>query len=81
MFHWNKTFQFNKLYIHPLIGWVQQYCTEDEVSDYGKEIETLLLDDTSGIILFGKNCLELGLVELEESILDDDGSTDSSSDG
>jgi protein SHQ1 len=72
---------FNKLYIHPLIGWVQQYCTEDEVSDYGKEIETLLLDDTSGIILFGKNCLELGLVELEESILDDDGSTDSSSDG
>jgi protein SHQ1 len=71
---------FNKLYIHPLIGWVQQYCTEDEVLDYGKEIETLLLNDTSGI-LFGKNCLELGLVELEESMLDDDGSTDSSSDG
>ena len=72
---------FNKLYIYPLIGWIQQYCTEDEVLDYGKEIETLLLNDTSGLLLFGKNCLGLGLVELEESMLDDDGSTDSSSDG
>lgn len=70
---------FNKLYVHPLISWVQQHCTEDEVQEYGKEIETLLLNDQSGA-LFGKKCLELGLVELEESVLDDDyGSTDSSS--
>jgi len=68
---------FNKLYIHPLIGWVQQHCTEDEVLDYGKEIETLLLEDNPLGTLFGKNCMGLGLVELEESsILDDNESTD-----
>ena len=76
---------FNKLYIDPLISWVQE-CNEGEVRDVGKEIEALVSgtnesDDDASPGVFGKDCLGLGLVELENSLLlscDDGGSTSSS---
>jgi hypothetical protein len=77
---------FNKLYIDPLISWVQE-CNEDEVRDVGREIEALLVydanenDDDASSGVFGKDCLGLGLVELENSLLrpcDDKNSTSSS---
>ncbi len=66
---------FNKLYIDPLIGWMQQ-CEEKEVQDFGREVHEMLSDgDGDGTL--GKECLDLGLVELEESFLayDDDSSS------
>eukprot|EP01082_Thalassiosira_pseudonana_P004925 g4521.t1 g4521 contig15:1196506-1198417(-) len=66
---------FNKLYIDPLIGWMQQ-CEEKEVQDFGREVHEMLSDgDGDGTL--GKECLNLGLVELEESFLayDDDSSS------
>ncbi|KAL3822902.1 hypothetical protein ACHAXA_010685 [Cyclostephanos tholiformis] len=37
---------FNKLYIDPLISWVQE-CNESEVRDFGREIEALLVNETN----------------------------------
>jgi len=60
---------FNKLYINPLLGWIQR-CEEDEVIEFGKEVK-----DALGLNLLKDN-LGLGLVELESSFLE---STTSSS--
>ena len=60
---------FNKLYIDPLLGWIQR-CDEDEVIEFGKEVK-----DSLGLNLLKDN-LGLGLVELESSFLE---STTSSS--
>ena len=84
----------NKLYIDPLISWIQE-CSESKVRDFGREIEALLVNDTnenddgtsSGV--FGKDCMGLGLVELEKSLHAcdnensdrDDDSDDGSNDG
>ncbi|KAL7448576.1 hypothetical protein ACHAWC_001340 [Mediolabrus comicus] len=69
---------FNKLYIDPMIGWVQQ-CEEDEVQQFGIEVEQLCKssDDDFGIEVeqlckssdddvLGKQCLGLDLVGIEE---------------
>jgi len=56
---------FNKLYIDPLIGWVQR-CEENEVQQFRREIEGIL--DNPGSL--GKQCLDLDLVELEKSFFD-----------
>ncbi|KAL3803046.1 hypothetical protein ACHAW5_006870 [Stephanodiscus triporus] len=78
---------FNKLYIDPLISWVQE-CNESEVRVFGREIEAVLVDDanenedgtSSGV--FGKDCMGLGLDELEKSLLTcDDGNSISPSEG
>lgn len=55
---------FNKLYIDPSIGWIQQ-LEEIEVHEYGKELEALLLANNGGLLC--KQRLGLGLVELEKS--------------
>ena len=60
---------FNKLYIDPLLGWIQR-CDEEEVIEFGKEVKNAL-----GLNLLKDN-LGLGLVELESSFLE---STTSSS--
>jgi len=60
---------FNKLYIGPLLGWIQR-CEETEVIEFGKEVK-----DALGLNLLKDN-LGLGLVELESSFLE---STTSSS--
>jgi len=60
---------FNKLYIDPLLDWIQR-CEEDEVIEFGKEVK-----DALGLNLLKDN-LGLGLVELESSFLE---STTSSS--
>ena len=64
---------FNKLYIDPLIGWMQQ-AEENEVQLFGREIERLLM----GSDLLRKQCLNLNLIELEKSLIechDDEKST------
>ena len=63
---------FNKLYIDPLLGWIQQ-LEEVVVQKFGKELE-----DVIGSNVLGKDTVGLGLVELE-SLLYDDESTSSSS--
>ena len=56
---------FNKLYVDPLLAWVQR-CEEDEVTRFGLELE-----DTLGCKdVLCKDSLGLGLVELEQSFLD-----------
>lgn len=54
---------FNKLYIDPLLGWIQR-CEETEVIEFGKEVK-----DALGLNLLKDN-LGLGLVELESSFLE-----------
>ena len=54
---------FNKLYIDPLLGWIQR-CEEEEVIEFGKEVK-----DALGLNLLKDN-LGLGLVELESSFLE-----------
>lgn len=65
---------FNKLYIDPLIGWIQQ-CEENEVQEFGREMDGLLIDPD----LLGKQCLDLDLVELEKSFFDCENEEESSS--
>lgn len=56
---------FNKLYIDPLIGWIQQ-CEESEVQAFGSEVEDSLAHPDS----LGKQHLQLGLVELEKEFFE-----------
>jgi len=56
---------FNKLYTDPLIGWVQR-CEENEVQQFGREVEDLMNDPD----LLGKQYLDLDLVEREKSFFD-----------
>lgn len=58
---------FNKLYIDPLIGWIQR-CEESEVLDFGKEI-LLSTSDDNDFDLFGKDSLGLDLLEREKIFL------------
>ena len=54
---------FNKLYIDPMIGWVQQ-CEENEVQQFGIEVEQLCKSSDDDVL--GKQCLGLDLVGIEE---------------
>ncbi|KAL7545407.1 hypothetical protein ACHAWF_008753 [Thalassiosira exigua] len=83
---------FNKMYIDPLIGWIQQ-CGESEVQEFGKEIENISahkeqptskvnhVDDVQELDVLDKEHLGLGLIELEKSFFegyDDEESTSTS---
>lgn len=73
---------FNKLYIDPLIGWIQQ-CEESEVFEFGNELSMIANHGTSidsDASLFGKKYLGLGLDELEQAYLESNASDTSSSD-
>ena len=54
---------FNKLYIDPIIGWIQQ-CEENEVQKFGIEVEQLCKSSDDDVL--GKQCLGLDLVGIEE---------------
>lgn len=80
---------FNKMYIDPLIGWIQM-CEENEVQEFGREVEGLFVntkksndgDDAKTLDVLDKEYLGLGLVELEKSFFegyDDNGEESSSS--
>ena len=58
---------FNKLYIDPLIGYIQQ-CDEEEVQKFGKSLELLLEASTD---VFGKKHLNLNLEEIEKQFYGD----------
>lgn len=73
---------FNKLYIDPLIGWIQQ-CEESEVFEFGNELSMIANHGTSidsDASLFGKKYLGLGLDELEQAYFESNASDTSSSD-
>lgn len=73
---------FNKLYLDPLIGWIQQ-CEESEVFEFGNELSMIANHDTSidsKASLFGKKYLGLGLDELEQAYFESNASDTSSSD-
>ncbi|KAL7465459.1 hypothetical protein ACHAXS_005774 [Conticribra weissflogii] len=66
---------FNKLYVDPLIGWVQK-IEEEDVQNFGKEVESILAGTQEGgeeecteTFLLDKQFLDLGLVVLEKSML------------
>jgi len=65
---------FNKLYVDPLIGWIQR-CEENEVQEFGREMKELLNHPD----LFDKQCFNLDLLELEESFFGCNGEEDFSS--
>ncbi|KAL3801411.1 hypothetical protein HJC23_007021 [Cyclotella cryptica] len=81
---------FNKLYIDPLI-WLVQNCDEDDFAMFGEEILCLLRSESDEINngddhtadhsgLLGKVFLGLGLVELEQSLYNDQNSSTSDED-
>ena len=79
---------FNKLYIDPLISWIQE-CSESKVQGFGREIEALLVNDTNEIVdgtsssVLDKDFMGLGLFELEKSLLacdDENSDSDNASD-
>ena len=67
---------FNKLYIDPMIGWVQQ-CKENEVQQFGIEVEQSCTSDDD---VLGKQCLGLDLVGIEERFFENARETSSSDD-
>ena len=85
---------FNKLYVDPLIWWMQR-CKESEVREFGREMECLLVrteksgdmgDNVKGAddpYLLGKESMGLGLVELERLLFEsyEDEESSSSDDG
>jgi len=79
---------FNKMYIDPLIGWVQ-LCEENEVQTFGKEMEVSFryvektddVGDAKSSCVLDKEHLCLGLIDLEDSFFrGDEESTSSSED-
>ncbi len=69
---------FNKLYIYPLIGWIQR-CEESEVIEFGNELLMVTKHDIIGSDPIGKDCLGLGLVELEHAYLESDDASETAS--
>jgi len=80
---------FNKLYVDPLIGWVQR-CEEREVQGFEEEMRGVMMhtslcnSSVAGVKdaetdLVGKNSLGLGLLELEKTFFEYDGDEDSTS--
>ncbi len=70
---------FNKLYIDPLIGWIQQ-CDEIEVQQFGDAMEPLLKangSDSSDVL--GKRHLGLDLEDIEKDFFESDDEKDTSS--
>jgi hypothetical protein len=79
---------FNKLYVDPMIWWIQS-CNEDNVSEFGTMISGVLspaqkisngwANDNSNLL--SKQFMGLGLIELEGSLLteEDDDDDESSS--
>ena len=66
---------FNKLYIDPLIGWIQQ-CEEDEVHQVGDELERLLRAKASNSAdALGKQHLDLDLEDIERRFFESDDET------
>jgi protein SHQ1 len=68
---------FNKLYIDPMIGWVQQ-CKENEVQQFGIEVEELCKSSDDDVL--GKQCLGLDLVGTEERFFENTREISSSDD-
>jgi len=68
---------FNKLYIDPLIGWIQR-CEESEAIEFGKASLMITKHDSHSDAI-GKDCLGLGLVELEHAYLESDDASETSS--
>ncbi|KAK1743169.1 SHQ1 protein [Skeletonema marinoi] len=70
---------FNKLYIDPLIGWIQQ-CEEDEVQQIGDALEQLLTAKGSNSSdVLGKQHLDLDLEDIEKRFFESDDEKDTSS--
>jgi protein SHQ1 len=70
---------FNKLYIDPLIGWIQQ-CEEDEVQQIGVALEQLLTAKGSNSSdVLGKQHLDLGLEDIEKRFFESVEEQDTSS--
>eukprot|EP00985_Skeletonema_marinoi_P028978 scaffold26442_cov82-Skeletonema_marinoi.AAC.1 len=70
---------FNKLYIDPLIGWIQQ-CEEDEVQQIGDALELLLTAKGSNSSdVLGKQHLDLDLEDIEKRFFESDEEKDTSS--
>jgi protein SHQ1 len=70
---------FNKLYIDPMIGWIQQ-CDEDDVKQFGNELEKLCkAEDSCSSDLFGKYHLGLDLEDIEKRFFESDGEKHESS--
>jgi protein SHQ1 len=70
---------FNKLYIDPLIGWIQQ-CDESEVQQFGNNLEQLLhAKDSYSSDVLGKRHLGLVLEEIEKRSLESDDEKDTCS--
>jgi len=66
---------FNKLYVDPLIEWVQK-IEEKDIQDFGKEVNSILAgrhkvgkEECTETFLLDKQFLDMGLVGLEESML------------
>lgn len=66
---------FNKLYVDPLIEWVQK-VEEKDIQDFGREVSNILAgrhkvgkEECTEAFLLDKQFLDMGLVGLEESML------------
>eukprot|EP00956_Cyclotella_meneghiniana_P011222 scaffold15773_cov75-Cyclotella_meneghiniana.AAC.9 len=76
---------FNKLYVDPMIWWVQK-CDDATIHEFGVEMGRLLMDNfsctkwNSGESNMNKQYLGLGLVELEKAMLESEEDSSSDSD-
>lgn len=70
---------FNKLYIDPLIGWIQQ-CEEEEVQQIGDKLGGLLrAKGSNSSDALGKQHLDLDLEDIEKRFFESDDEEDTSS--